>query len=177
MSLLTPARVEAALTLLRSLDLRGQMPSRERQATDGASSRLPPLSVTLRGLESMHDPAKTSVLYVAPVDEDRTLSEFCLKLREAFEAADLLVPDTRALLLHATIINTIYLVGRRSGNGRKRAPKLTIDAREMLQKYEAFEWMRDVRVERVSICRMGARAVEGGDEEYVVEGEVAIPEY
>jgi len=116
-------------------------------------------------------------LYVAPVDEDRTLSEFCLKLREAFEAADLLVPDTRALLLHATIINTIYLVGRRSGNGRKRAPKLTIDAREMLQKYEAFEWMRDVRVERVSICRMGARAVEGGDEEYVVEGEVAIPEY
>ena len=177
MSLLTPARVEAALTLLRSLDLRGQMPSRERQATDGAGSRPPPLSVTLRGLESMHDPAKTSVLSVAPVDEDRTLSEFCHKLREAFEAADLLVPDTRALLLHATIINTIYLVGRGSGNGRKRAPKLTIDAREMLQKYETFEWMRDVRVERVSICRMGARAVEGGDEEYVVEGEVAIPEY
>jgi activating signal cointegrator complex subunit 1 len=176
MSLLTPARVEAALTLLRSLDLRGQMASRERLAAAGASSRPLPLSITLRGLESMHDPAKTSVLYAAPVDEDRTLHEFCYKLREAFEAADLLVLDTRPLLLHATIVNTVY-VGGRSGNRGQRSPRLTIDAREMLYEYENFEWMRDVRMEKVAICRMGAREVAGGDEEYVVEGEVAIPGY
>jgi len=176
MSLLTPARVEAALTLLRTLDLRGQMASRERLAAAGASSR-PPQSITLRGLESMHDPAKTSVLYAAPVDEDQTLHGFCYKLREAFEAADLLVPDTRPLLLHATIVNTVYVGGRRSGDRGQRPPRLTIDAREMLYEYENFEWMRDVRIEKVAICRMGAREVAGGDEEYVVEGEVAIPGY
>ena len=174
MSLLTPARVEAALTLLRSLDLRGQIPSRETRAAKGPSSRPPPLRVTLRSLESMHNPAKTSVLYAAPVDEDRMLYEFCFKIKEAFEAAGLLVPDTRPLLLHATIINTIYVGGRGSGNRRGRTPKLTIDAQEILKKYENFEWVRDVRMERVSVCRMGAREIEGGDEEYVVEGEVGI---
>lgn len=175
MSLGTPARVEAALTLLRSLDLRGQMPARETQAAAGASARPAPVSVTLRGLETMHDPASTSVLYAAPASEDGALYDFCRGLREAFEAAGLLVADTRPLLLHATLVNTVYVEGRGSGNRRRRAPKLTFDAREMLQKYEAVEWMRDVRVETVAICRMGAKGVEGGDEQYVVEGEVAVP--
>jgi len=137
----------------------------------------PPLDITLRGLESMHDPAKTSVLYAAPVDEERSLYDFCVKLREAFIAADLLVPDTRPMLLHATILNTVYVVGRRSGgsgHGKSRA-RLTIDAREILHRYQDFQWVTGARVEKVAVCRMGAKEMEGGDEEYVVEGEVALP--
>ena len=176
MSLLTPARVEAAMTLLRSLDLRGQMPSREGQVLQESNSRPAPLTITLRGLESMHDPAQTTVLYVAPLDEDRSVYAFCLRLKEAFSAAGLLVPDTRPLLLHATIINTVYVASikdRESGHGKRRA-RLTFDARDILHRYEDFEWMSDARVEKVAVCRMGAREVEGGDEEYVVEGEVDI---
>lgn len=150
-------------------------PSGEMQEQDGRRSRPAPLTTTLRGLESMHDPARTSVLYAAPLDEDGSLYEFCRKLKEAFQEAGLLVADTRPLLLHATVINTVYVPARRSGDRRGRAPRLTIDARDLLYRYEFFEWMKDVRMEKVAICRMGARAVGGGDEEYVVEGEVAIP--
>jgi hypothetical protein len=35
--------------------------------------------------------------------------------------------------------------------------------------------VRDARVERVAVCRMGARDVGGGDEEYVVEAEMPLP--
>jgi activating signal cointegrator complex subunit 1 len=177
MSLLTPARVEAALTLLRSLDLRGQMPSREGQPAGSLGSRPAPLTITLRGLNSMRDPATTSVLYAAPVDEDGSLYEFCRRLQRAFQEADLVVPEARPLLLHATIINTVYVQGRArgSGKGKGRAPRLTINATDMLHKYEDFEWMRDIGIEKVAICKMGAIPVGGGDEEYVVEGEVHLP--
>lgn len=52
---------------------------------------------------------------------------------------------------------------------------MTIDARELMQRYEDFEWARGVHLERLAICRMGAREVGDGDEEYVVEAEVPLP--
>jgi len=170
MSLVTPGRIEAALTLLQSPDLRGQMPSRGREDVGHASSRPAPLTVTLRGLKTTHEPKRTSVMFAPPVDEDGSLYEFCVRIRNAFQAAGLLVSDTRPLLLHATIINTVYVGGR----GRK-APKLTIDAREIMQQYESFEWLKDIRIETVAICKMGAQPVMGGDEAYIVEGEVPVP--
>ena len=140
-------------------------------------TKLKELKVTLRGLTSMHTPSKTSILYSAPVDEDHSLQSFCQKLKDSFSEAELLVSDTRPLLLHATIINTIYVPGVKgkvSGHGKNRA-KLTIDARDILEKYEEFEWMSDVRVEKVAICKMGAKNLEDGNEEYEVEGEVNMP--
>jgi activating signal cointegrator complex subunit 1 len=66
--------------------------------------------------------------------------------------------------------------GQGHGHGKNRA-KLTIDATELLEEYEDFEWMKDVRVDTVAICRMGAKKGEGrsGEESYVVEGEVSMP--
>ncbi|TAQ89070.1 hypothetical protein B7494_g2589 [Chlorociboria aeruginascens] len=191
MSLLGQERIESALTLLASLNLKEMLtfggdldpgksdkmgvlkeePDRSGDVNDGS------LKVTLRGLQSMHTPWKTSILYSTPVDPDSRLSSFCCKLKEAFTAAGLLVPDARPLLLHATIVNTVYVPGVRgkgSGHGKSRA-KLTIDARHILEKYKDFEWMRDVRVEKVAICKMGAKKLEDGEEEYVVEGEVDMP--
>ena len=135
------------------------------------------LSITLRGLATMHAPEKTSILYSSPVDEDQRIQMFCQRLKDAFSEAEMLVKDTRPLLLHATVVNTIYvpgIKGKGSGHGRNRA-KLTLDAREILDDYEEFEWMKDVRVEKVAICRMGAQKTEGGEEEYIVEGEVEMP--
>ena len=105
-----------------------------------------------------------------------------------------MLPEERKLLLHATVVNTIYVPrvragegrargsggsrGRRGaqgeGHGRKKA-RLTLDARDVLEKYKDFEWMRDVRVEKVAICRMGAKKREDGEEEYEVEAEIDIP--
>lgn len=144
---------------------------------DSESGGAGDLKITLRGLTSMHDPSKTSVLYTSPVDSDNTLLNFCEKLKDAFADADLLVKDSRPLLLHATIVNTVYVPGVRgkgSGHGKSRS-KLTIDAREVLERYKEIEWMKDVRVEKVAICKMGAKANEKGEEEYIVEAEVDLP--
>ncbi|KAK0102458.1 hypothetical protein ONS95_006077 [Cadophora gregata] len=150
--------------------------------------RPPPLYITLQGLQSMHDPSKTSVLYTAPLDPDLRLYRFCVKLREVFK--DFLVGEQRPLLLHATVANTVYVKGRGTGRGRRdggRArggrtagegrgkERLVLDARELLGDWEDFVWMKDVRVEKVAVLRMGAKVGESGEEEYEVEGEVDMP--
>jgi activating signal cointegrator complex subunit 1 len=196
MSLLSQERVDAALSLLKSLklsdlllDQKAELSGKGKE-TDSGNSRIEgvkhdseadvkakELKVTLRGLTSMHTQSRTSILYAPPVDEDHTLQSFCQKLKDAFTEAELLVTDTRPLLLHASIVNTIYVPGvkgKGSGHGKNRA-KLTIDARDILEKYEEFEWMSDVRVEKVAICKMGAKKLEDGSEQYEVEGEVDMP--
>jgi len=151
---------------------------KEKEDPEGKpGSATEPLEITLRGLQSMHHPSKTSVLYTSPVDADRRLHSFCCSLKSAFAKADLLVEDNRPLLLHATLVNTVYVPGvkrKGSGHGRSKA-KLTIDARGIMKIYEGTEWMKGFRVEKVAICRMGAVKVEDGEEAYGVEGEVEMP--
>lgn len=192
MSLLTQERVEGALAVLRSLDIPSLLlpPPTTVSEVDGKDKGLSKgvdlkPRVTLRGLISMHPPAKTSVLYSSPEDADGRLYTFCTKLRDAL--AEFMVPETRPLLLHATILNTVYASGVRSrvggseaGHGRNKA-KMTIDAREILERYGEVVWMEDISLEKVAICRMGAKSVrdedrnETGDQEYVVEGEINLP--
>jgi len=102
-----------------------------------------------------------------------------------------MVAEKRPLLLHATIVNTIYVKrdrnsknrrqggGGRGGKGGRRGDgKLTIDARDVLERYQDQVWMEDVPVESVAICRMGAAKVEVDgvvvDEKYTVEAEVCF---
>jgi activating signal cointegrator complex subunit 1 len=198
MSLLSQERIDSALRLLRDLDLRELLSSSTPALKDatgpsnsatqnesknkagpgesGEAAQAMPLHVTLRGLASMHTPSKTSILYSSPVGEDLRLYKFCQKLRDIFTEVELMVEENRPLLLHATIVNTVYVPGGRGkgGHGKNRA-KLTIDAREILEDYEDFEWMSNVRIEKVAICMMGAQKKEDGEEEYIVEGEVEMP--
>ncbi|KAK3315353.1 AKAP7 2'5' RNA ligase-like domain-containing protein [Apodospora peruviana] len=132
------------------------------------------LKITLRGLQAMQStaPAKASVLYAPPVDDPSgVLYRVCEKLREAFHESGLMARENRPLLLHATIVNTVYVKGGgRKGKGGRRE-KLTIDARGVLERYEDQVWMEDVQVEKVAICKMGAKKVvlEDGAEDEVYE--------
>lgn len=144
--------------------------------TDTAESlpgpRRPLLSVTLRGLHSMQSPTQSTTLYSPPDDPDGTLQRFCEKLKRAFVEADIMVEDKRPLLLHATIVNTIYVKGRRQG---KKREKLTVDARGILERYGDQIWMEDIPIEKIAICRMGAKdSVDGQDQAYEVEAEIDI---
>jgi len=134
------------------------------------------LRITLKGLQSMHAPSSTSTLFVPPVTSSPTLLNFCQRLKDAFTKAELLVPDDRPLLLHATVVNTIYVPGvkgkGRGGGHGKRKGKLTFDASELLEDWEDFTWMEDVRIERLNICRMGAVKGEDGEEAYGIEASV-----
>ncbi|KAI0872466.1 kinase A anchor protein [Hypoxylon argillaceum] len=145
-----------------------------KQGTNIEGPLPPPLSVTLKGLHAMQSPARASVLYAPPLDMDGALAQFCEKLRSPFQEAGLMIEDTRPLLLHATILNTIYVKGRNATRERrgKNRERLTIDARQILDRYDNYLWMEDVPVEKIAICKMGAKKQENGDEAYEVEAEI-----
>ncbi|KAI1093761.1 kinase A anchor protein [Rostrohypoxylon terebratum] len=130
----------------------------------------PLLPLTLRGLHPMQSASKTSVLYASPSDTEGTLQRFCEKLRSTFQEAGLMAMENRPLLLHATILNTIYVKGRKKG----RKEKLLIDASGILDRYDDYVWMENVPVEKIAICKMGAKKQEDGDEAYEVEAEIDL---
>ncbi|KAI1460879.1 kinase A anchor protein [Annulohypoxylon moriforme] len=147
------------------------VPGSDGTTKEPSGSPPPLLSLTLRGLHSMQPSAsRTSVLYASPSDAEGTLQRFCEKLRSTFQEAGLMAVENRPLLLHATILNTIYVKGRKKG----RKEKLLIDASGILDRYDDFVWMEDVPVEKIAICRMGAKKQEDGDEAYEVEAEIDL---
>ncbi|KAK4122924.1 hypothetical protein N657DRAFT_598810 [Parathielavia appendiculata] len=146
------------------------------------------IKITLRGLASMQPAARATVLYAPPVDQHGLLQAFCEKVRAAFREAEIMEDEGRPLLLHATLVNTVYVKGNkrdgasndrgrggRGGRGDKKWDRLVFDATGIIDRYEDQVWMENVPVERVAICRMGAKkvVVDGQeDEAYEVEAEV-----
>lgn len=83
-----------------------------------------------------------------------------------------MIDEDRPLLLHATIINTIY-VKTRHGRGGRKHERLTLDARDIISRYDDCVWIEHMPVHKLAICRMGAKKIEGTDDEaYEVEAEV-----
>ncbi|PHH55721.1 hypothetical protein CFIMG_008521RA00001 [Ceratocystis fimbriata CBS 114723] len=136
----------------------------------------PPLVVSLTDLKPMHTVTSTSVLYAQPTDPHGVLQLFCLKIRQAFVDAGLMVLGSQPeLRLHATVVNTVYMPGQSRGHGsqRNRSKRISLDARQAVESFGGFRWASHVPVEAIAICRMGARAVDGVDgEAYTVEKEI-----
>lgn len=208
MSLQSPERVAAASSFLRGLDVRkmlleaskhgGTSPTTILVAAEGTEilpamkgdsqaeslDKVPPLTVTLSGLNPMHKPYSTSILYASPLDTTSRLYPFALALQQVFINAELLLHDDRDLHLHATIVNTLYAKDKKvrtqgSGHGKNSKGSRKFDAQEVIAKYQGFEWAKDVHIERLSICEMGAKkTIENGkvvNEEYVEIASVPLP--
>ncbi|KAL9066367.1 MAG: hypothetical protein Q9161_007586 [Pseudevernia consocians] len=181
MSLPTPNRVDAACNYLKSLDIHSMLnaasappiPSKSVNPDSAIPSAIPeppttpptesppsspqPLTTTLTGLHTLRPPTKSSLLYASTSPH---LLPFATALRAAFATAGFLIPDTRPLTLHATLVNTIY--ARRSAkSGKNRWGKGSgrFDATGLIERYKDVEWARDVRIEKVAICEMGAEDV------------------
>lgn len=132
----------------------------------GQEESAPGLTVTLQGLGAMQSPSRTSVVYAPPLDPGGLLRRFCELVRGRFQEAGVMAQEERPLLLHATVVNTIYI-------GDRRMKRVTMDARDLMAKYDGHTWVEDMRVERVTLCKMGAKKVEGElGEAYEVEAEV-----
>lgn len=144
---------------------------------------LSPLITSFSGLQAMGSPTSTSILFAAPTDPDSRIRQLCVSVQGIFQAANLMVQENRPLKLHATILSTIYAPKSRR---QPQAAKLTseaepkkrkvwrkhfkFDAGEILEQYAESEWAIDVRLEKLSLCRMGAQKV-------VVNGELVDQEY
>jgi len=190
--------LDRALALLRSLkprDLWASARSTGPAAGAGGAGKAPDtgrpaagppaeeLRITLRGLRAMQPASRASVLYAPPEDRLGALQRFCEALRAAFQEAGLMVREERPLLLHATVLNTVYARGGarggrgggRGGGGGGRGGKLTVDVQPVLDRYEDEVWAEGLRVEKIAICKMGAQKtqVDGvEDEVYQVVGSV-----
>ena len=165
-----------------------------------------PFTVSLRGLAAFPSPANATVLHARPHDPTNRLHHFCIALRRSFEDAGLMARETRDLKLHVSLVNTIYAGKdkKRREKGGRRGRNEAIDARELLetfnrrgrrlsrdadtpnrfparvveykQEHEEFVWAEDVVIDRVRICKMGAKAVEDTElgQEYEVVCEKRI---
>ncbi|KAF9772248.1 hypothetical protein IL306_010029 [Fusarium sp. DS 682] len=158
--------IEEATEVLKSLKLMEFLAS--ARAGKSTEDRL---SITLKGLHAFKNPEKTSVLYAPPVDTDGILHKFCEQIKTTFQEAGLMEKEDRPLVLHATVVNTIYV---KDGRGRRRE-KLTIDARDIVSSYDDYVWLEDMPLDNVTLCRMGAKKIEGTDDEaYEVVAEVGF---
>ncbi|KAK9456247.1 kinase A anchor protein [Dipodascopsis uninucleata] len=147
-----------------------------------------PLFTGLAGLTAFEGSSKqnANVLFAKPTGPDvQTLQEFSNKVRRKFIDMGLVLEDTpkrtqisTEVVLHATIINTIYAIsnvkieqapdanGERKNKIKQIRPK--IDARIMLDKYADYKFMDPTHLERLEICKMGERKLaEGGGYEMV----------
>ncbi|OHE97639.1 hypothetical protein CORC01_07054 [Colletotrichum orchidophilum] len=167
---LKPREILAGISSLASITT---LPGKAQSSTSAPGTDSP-LRITLRGLHCMKsgpraDPSKSSVLYAPPINPEGVFQIFCERIRATFEEAGVMEKDDRGLLLHATIVNTIYVKGGRGKTG----PKLSIDARDILDRYDDYVWMENVPLEKIAICRMGAKKIEGVDDEaYEVVAEI-----
>ncbi|KFY25468.1 hypothetical protein V491_01720, partial [Pseudogymnoascus sp. VKM F-3775] len=155
------------------------------------------LRVTLKGLAAMRNPEMTSVLYAPPVDETKALQRFGELVRSHFACLigpPPAVPSTPpappvaagpatqemvvtqlpkplpGLLLHATVLNTVYIPGK----SRRDRQRVEIDARSLIEAFGEMVWVDNIRIEELVLCRMGSKVVDGV-ERYAVEGSVAMP--
>lgn len=193
------AQVDNALNLLRQINIsnllrntRGLTGHRTRNAQGG-------LKISLKGVSVMGSADKTSVMYAPPLDanaeDEGVLYSFCNALKQKFIDHGIMSDDGRPLLLHATVINTIYVknktVSRPSSIGRGRGrgsastgrggpaggrgrgkEKLLIDARDIMARYDDFVWAENIQIGGVVLYKMGAREVDGepGEVRYIPEG-------
>jgi activating signal cointegrator complex subunit 1 len=147
-----------------------------------------PLFVDLKSLLPMQQAHKTSILYADPVDSTLRLHRFASAIRETFINKDLIVKDNRPLKLHATILNTIYAKprgrdrrekpnyedkattatelsaaeeknDRSEGHGPNAKSWMRFDASELIEQYKGYTWAQAISIDRVCICKMGAKKV------------------
>jgi activating signal cointegrator complex subunit 1 len=131
------AKVQEAVRALKTIDLAH-----------------PPFSISLASLRSMKPSDQDNTcLYAEVLDPSARLLPFCEQLKEHFVKSGLIMPENRPLKLHATIVNTIYAKER----GRGRPP--VIRPREVIDRYDGFTWARGLRLEKLAICKMGAKNV------------------
>ncbi|EGP91603.1 uncharacterized protein MYCGRDRAFT_107596 [Zymoseptoria tritici IPO323] len=192
-------QLAAAIELLQSCEVTKLF---EDSATTGGLDSSP-LTIELKGLVSMHAPQSTSILYAEPVDSSQRLYPFCVALQALFRSKGFLIPNDRSLKLHATIINTIYAKGNRKstrqkldstvpgpaaekledrsrGHGPNAKAPIKLDARPLIEKYEDFLWAKNIVLDRIAICEMGAKKVHDAqgnvvEEKYTEVAHVELP--
>ncbi|KAF8931349.1 hypothetical protein BGZ58_007674 [Dissophora ornata] len=146
---------------------------------DKAVNANQPLIVTLQGLVPMESLDASTVLYAAPHDPTGRLQPFCEALVAAFVQAELVIPEDRALKLHATIVNTVYVRNTAIAGGRGRGydrAGYSESQRELVQRWRDEVWA-EVELQKLVICEMGAKPDKDGLLRYKEIAQIDMPKY
>lgn len=148
LKLLTDSEVQKCSSLLKELS---------QVVYDVVGTRS--LVVRLRGLEIMNDdPSDTHVLFAKVEDtEDGRLKKLCSLLSAKLLSEGLITEDDADVKLHATILNTRY---RNLGADDRSAPRISFDARAMLDKFGAYDF-GTVRIPSLELSQRGKYGPEG----------------
>jgi activating signal cointegrator complex subunit 1 len=175
--------VGTGATFLETLKRAVKPPSLSRPKVPAAES----LIMSLQGLQAFPKPDKATVLHCPPHDPTSRLYPFCLRLKQRFIESGFMEQEDRPLVLHATIVNTVY-AKRDRRHEKRRMGSITFDATEIMRTYNEkggiedgsvtceFVWAEGILIDRVRICEMGAKVVDDTTlgQEYAVFAEKMI---
>ncbi|KAL1847355.1 hypothetical protein Daus18300_013972 [Diaporthe australafricana] len=174
--------LDKAVELLKSLKLREILSTVKTPVMPGAvggeaAQDQSQLLITLKGLHTFQKADRATVLFAPPTDPAGVLQGFSEKIKALFKDTDLLAADDRPLLLHATVVNTIYVKGNRNGHGKKKSDRTFVnDGQAIMDRYEDQVWLESAPLRKIAICRMSAKPIEENgtvvDAAYEVEAEV-----
>lgn len=162
MSLTTEQRVRETIEFLEKMNLDNIFDQNEvsdARPTDTSGARF---TVSFNELDAMRSPTNTSVVYLKPAESCKEILAFCESVRQAFTDNGFILPEDRPLKLHATVINTIYAKSGAAGRGRGGARRqkggpLKLNVVPLLARYKHMSGINDVRLEKLAICKMGAK--------------------
>lgn len=145
------------------------------------TNSISPLKLDLKGLGTFPSPKKSRVFYASPHDPSGRLQTFAEVVQRRFIQEGIVRDEGRALTLHATVANLKYVRtpkwhGRQNAVGAKRGGRegKEIDARDVIAAFninmqpqggdqdddvketEGYLWAKDIVVDRIRICKMGA---------------------
>jgi activating signal cointegrator complex subunit 1 len=160
MTMETESELQDAIDCLHNLNVRGLLSSTNIPSPAAQNG----LKISIESLTSMHNPTDTSILYAEPRDPSDRVQNFAEQILAVFREMGF-ITEIRPLKLHATVFNTVYAGKDRSGR------KYQIDATDLLEIYKDFVWATDVTIDKISLCKMGAK------KEYDDKGNVVREKY
>ncbi|CAH0382215.1 unnamed protein product [Bemisia tabaci] len=169
--------------------LQSVLPQQVKENNSTPFDKNNPLRIMLTGLSTFPSSKKSRVFYAKPSSSPLSpfpLLKFGQAICKEFQKAGLII-DSRPLILHATLANMRYAIQANRGHkrkgktGKERWAEGQVDATALIQcfnqyggdttkyKNEAFReknqanefiWAKDVELNRVAICKMGAQKSE-----------------
>lgn len=103
------------------------------------ANRKEKLKLKLSGIEILNDdPTAVNVLF-AKIEDSEELQDLCNQIMEKFVKHELSSRERDHVKLHITLINTRYQAMEMPENqGKTRFPRITFDARKILEKFKDF---------------------------------------
>lgn len=167
--------LKAAATALRpSSSLESNTSSRATIVEQGNPfAGVSPLRTNLLGLSEGWDPALAVIMIAKPIDPTKRLPQFLLSLRGFLATTGFMVnPGAEDTARYYTgdsigIVNTILMhwykvpghFGQTSGlRVKNRREVARIDARDLINKYQAYEWRTDIPLEKMCLQELGSKA-------------------